>query len=71
MFRSAAKTAAVCTNKSTMKIDKGANVMAEQSMGPRDFFRKEAAIADLAPVSYTHLTLPKWPLSNWSDRQIA
>ena len=31
-----------------MKIDKGANVMAEQSMGPRDFFRKEAAIADLA-----------------------
>ena len=22
--------------------------MAEQSMGPRDFFRKEAAIADLA-----------------------
>ena len=48
MFRSAAKTAAVCTNKSTMKIDKGANVMAEQSMGPRDFFRKEAAIADLA-----------------------
>ena len=43
-----------------MKIDKGANVMAEQSMGPRDFFRKEAAIADLALLARVQRSFATW-----------
>ena len=30
------------------QLNEGATVMAEQTLGPRDFFAKEAAIADLA-----------------------
>ena len=34
--------------------------MAEQSMGPRDFFRKEAAIADLALCNLVDGHLVRW-----------